>query len=198
LLDRFGAGVTLRAAGEGDGGVRTREEQQQASGLAPRLDERFRGPLMSFFLRRVRDRSEAEDLTHDVFVRLLAAAERDQIEDIDAFVFKVATNLLRDRGRRALRRNGARGIDPDLVSEITHELWEDRDPERVLLGRASLQEIIDALGELNERTRDIYILFRLESMKQREIAALYGISQSTVEKEVMRATLHLSLRTGRP
>jgi RNA polymerase sigma-70 factor (ECF subfamily) len=178
--------------------VSGKHEERQAGDLALRLNERFRGPLMSFFVRRVRNRSEAEDLTHDVFVRLLAAAERDQIEDVDAFVFKIAANLLRDRGRRALRRNGVHLGESDLVAEIAHEFVEGRDPERVLLGRASLQEIVIALGELSERTRDIYILFRLENMKQREIAALYGLSQSTVEKEVMRATLHLSLRAGRP
>lgn len=175
------------------------KESGDGDALAARLDARFRGPLMSFFLRRVRDRSEAQDLTHDVFVRLLAAAEREAIEDVDAFVFKIAANLLRDRSRKAARRGTAVGIvvDSTLVTEVTHEFVEDRDPERVLLGRASLREIIAALGELNERTRDIYILFRLENMKQREIAALYGISQSTVEKEVMRATVHLSLRAGR-
>jgi transposase len=36
----------------------------------------------------------------------------------------------------------------------------------------------------------------LENMKQREIATIYGISSSTVEKQVMRATLHLYLKFG--
>jgi RNA polymerase sigma-70 factor (ECF subfamily) len=53
---------------------------------------------------------------------------------------------------------------------------------------------LKALDELGQRTRDIYVLFRLEAMKQREIAALYGLTVKSVEKHVMRATLHLALR----
>jgi RNA polymerase sigma-70 factor (ECF subfamily) len=74
---------------------------------------------------------------------------------------------------------------------------EDRSPERVLLGEATLAEALQALDELTELTRNVFILFRLENMKQREIAALYGIAQSTVEKHVVRATVHLATRCGR-
>jgi RNA polymerase sigma factor (sigma-70 family) len=170
-----------------------------ASELRARLDARFRGPLMSFFLRRVRNRAEAEDLTQEVFARLLAALERGRIDDAEAFVFRVAANLLADRGRRLASRGGAPlSLDADeaVVAVLARQFVEDRDPERVMLGRDSLKQVLDALGELNERTRDIYILFRLERVRQREIAALYGIGVSTVEKEVMRATLHLARRAG--
>jgi len=166
--------------------------------LRTRLDARFRGPLMSFFLRRVRDQAEAEDLTQDVFIRLLGASERGEIEDVEALVFITAGNLLKDRARKTARRAGAQlaGIDMALINELTREFVEDRSPERVLLARESFAEAVAALGELGERTRDIYVLFRLENMKQKEIAALLGIARSTVEKEVMKATLHLALRCG--
>ena len=178
--------------------MRPRVDQLSAEALRARLDERFRGPLMSFFLRRVGDGAEAEDLTQDVFIRLLGAAERQPIEDVEALVVVTAGNLLKDRGRKATRRGEAsRGaIDPALVSEVAREFVEDRDPERVLLARESYAEVLAALDELGQRTRDIYVLFRLENMKQKEIAALFGIARSTVEKEVMKATLHLALRCG--
>jgi RNA polymerase sigma factor (sigma-70 family) len=178
--------------------VRRKVGQLSTDVLRARLDERFRGPLMSFFLRRVRDPAEAEDLTQDVFIRLLGVAEREAIEDVEALVFVTAGNLLKDRGRKSIRRGEARPgtIDPTLVSELTREFVEDRDPERVLLARESFAEVLAALDELGQRTRDVYVLFRLENMKQKEIAALFGIARSTVEKEVMKATLHLALRCG--
>src|SRR3546814_10173784 len=121
--------------------------------------------------------------------------EDGHIEDAEAFVFRVAANLLADRGRSMATRGGAplplEGSEA-MVSGVARECVEDRSPERVLLGQDALQQVLAALAELNERTRDIYILFRLENIRQREIASLYGISQSTVEKEVMRATLHLA------
>ncbi len=163
--------------------------------LRSRLDARFRGPLMSFFLRRIKNRPEAEDLTQEVFVRLIGSAALTRIEDADAFIFKVAANLLLDRHRRESRRRmSGSPLDGALVTELTHELIEDRGPERVLLSRESLAEALHTLGELGERTRDIFILFRLENVKQRDIAALYGIAQSTVEKHVCRAMLHLAAR----
>src|SRR3546814_19101281 len=69
--------------------------------LAEQLYAEFREPLLGFFLRRVHNRAEAEDLTQDVFVRLIRAGRSDRIENPNAFVFKLATNLLRDRGRAA-------------------------------------------------------------------------------------------------
>lgn len=161
--------------------------------------EVLRGPLMRFFMRRVRDTAEAQDLTQEVFVRLLATADRTSIEDPKAFVFQIALNLLADRGRRAQRQQAAQValVDPHLVSEATREFVEEFTPERVLVGRTEVERVAAALNELSERTRDIYLLFRLERMKQARIAELFGVSRSTIEKEVMKASLHLARRFGR-
>jgi RNA polymerase sigma factor (sigma-70 family) len=167
--------------------------------LLAQLDGRWRSPLMSFFLRRVPDRATAEDLTQDVFERLLKTSERAEIEDIEALIFVTAGNLLKDRGRKSLRRSGAllQNVDSANVSAVTHEFLEDRNPERVFLARETIGEVLRALDELGQRTRDIYILFKLEGMKQSEIARLMGVTRSVVEKDVMRAKAHLTLRFGR-
>jgi RNA polymerase sigma-70 factor (ECF subfamily) len=167
--------------------------------LKRQLDARFRRPLMSFFSRRVRNRAEAEDLTQEVFVRLLGSASVGDVVHADAFVFKIAANLLRDRGRKAARwrfMESAPVDDESLIHELTQDLVEDRGPERVLLGREQLAAALKALDELGERTKSMFVLFRLEHMKQRDIAALYGVSESTVEKQIMKATLHLAWRCG--
>jgi RNA polymerase sigma factor (sigma-70 family) len=57
-------------------------------------------------------------------------------------------------------------------------------------------DVLRTLDELGPRTRDIFVLFRLERMKQKDIAALLGIGQGTVEKHVMKAVLHLAARNG--
>jgi RNA polymerase sigma-70 factor (ECF subfamily) len=54
------------------------------------------------------------------------------------------------------------------------------------------------LEELSELTRNVFVLFRLEQMKQKDIATLLGISQGTVEKHVMKAAFHLTSRCGQP
>ena len=73
---------------------------------------------------------------------------------------------------------------------------EERDPDRVLQAKQSLTTVLEALRQLPERTRTIFVLFRLESMKQREIADMLGLSVRTVEQHVVRASVHLRERFG--
>jgi RNA polymerase sigma-70 factor (ECF subfamily) len=167
--------------------------------LRSELGPRFSGPLISFFLRRIKDRDQAEDLSQEVLLRVIRACDGDLIENPEGYVFTVAANLLKDHRRRILHNPTLRSqpIEQALADEFHRQLMEDRSPERVLLGEATLAEALQALNELTDLTRNVFILFRLENMKQKDIAALYGIGQSTVEKHVVRATLHLATRCGR-
>lgn len=168
--------------------------QPHADVVANAMSQRFRPALMAFFVRRIRNHAEAEDLTQEVLMRV---AERGQAIDAgrpDAYVFQIAANLLRDRGRRQrVRAAYQAGFGAADALSI-----EERDPDRVLQARQSLTTVMAALKALPERTRTIFILFRLESMKQREIADMLGISVRTVEQHVIRASVHLRecLRDG--
>lgn len=160
------------------------------------LAARFSAPLLSYFLRRVRDRAQAEDLVQDALLRVIRASELEVIEHPESYVFKVAANLLKDSRRHALRHPTVTCPTP-AEGEVEEMLVDERSPERVLDGETSLAQVLQALGELSELTRNVFVLFRLEHMKQKDIATLYGIAQSTVEKHVMRAMLHLARRCGR-
>lgn len=164
------------------------------------FDARFRKPLMAFFLRRAQSHSEAEDMAQEVFVRLLQHGGAVNTASAQAYVFQIATNLLRDRRRRSQTHAEAMhsSIDaPGDVHPVASALVEDRGPDRVFTGQEDLRAAIAVLDELGERTRDIFLLFRVEKMKQREIAALYGISVSAVEKHVVKAAVYLAQRFAR-
>ena len=173
--------------------------------LIARLDARFRGPLMVYFLRRRFSRTEAEDLTQEVFVRMLARDSQVPPENVDVYIFQIAANLLRDRARRGVSHRADGHTSLDAPAEVTAngldrhpDLVEDRGPERVLLAQESLTLALRALEELGERTKAIYILHRLEKMRHKEIAELLGLSVSAVEKHVVRAVAHLALRIDKP
>ena len=153
----------------------------------------YRPALLAYFGRRVRSAAEAEDLTQDVFERLLRSLERGPILNAEALVFRIAVNLLRDRARKV----HSHGIEEPLPSDgdgFTDALTEGLSPERVVVGERTLQEALSALDELGERTRAMFYLYRFENLKVREIAELYGISVSGVEKQISRALLHLTRR----
>jgi RNA polymerase sigma factor (sigma-70 family) len=182
----------------------SRDDHPSREALIARLDARFRGPLMVYFLRRKFLRGEAEDLTQEVFVRMIGREDDVPPENADVYIFQIAANLLRDRARRATTRKADSHASLDAPTElaaqgVAHhpELVEDRGPERVLLAQESLAEAMRALGELSERTRHIYILHRLEKMRHKDIAALLGLSVSAVEKHVIRAVAHLTERCGK-
>jgi len=170
---------------------------------AAELAARYRRPLMSYFLRRARDRQDAEDLTQEVFLRILRRDEAVPLENAEVYLFRIAANLLRDRARRAgTHRSSAHASLDAAAPEFSDSgllapgLVEDRGPERVLLSQESLTEVLRALDELGDRTRDIFMLFRLEKMKHRDIAAIYGMTVSAVEKHIAKAGVHLARRFG--
>lgn len=158
------------------------------------LDARFRAPLLAYFYRRIGNIQEAEDLTQETFVRLIRSEKFQKVDEANAFVFRVATNLLRDRARANFRQHAKLvPLEPEAVEP---RLIEGIDPERVFIAREDLSQALAHLATLAERTQNIFILFRVEGMKQKDIAAAYGISVSAVEKHIMAATLHLAKRFG--
>jgi RNA polymerase sigma factor (sigma-70 family) len=162
--------------------------------LIGELDRRFRLPLIAYFRRRVSGASEAEDLTQDVFERVLKALSHAPIVNAEALVFRIAVNLLRDRARREITRGGEQSLTSENIVALADALTVDLSPERVVLGERTLADVLAALQELGERTQAIFYLYRLENLKIREIAAIYGISASAVEKQVSKALLHLTRR----
>lgn len=154
------------------------------------LSRRFRPALIAFFVRRMHNHAEAEDLTQEVLMRVVERSAAIDERGPDAYVFQIAANLLRDRGRRlkvrAAYQAGFGMIDAGRVEEL--------DPDRVVQGRHTLAVILRALNELPDRTRNIFILFRLENMKQREIADTLGLSVRTIEQHVIRASVYLRQR----
>jgi RNA polymerase sigma factor (sigma-70 family) len=156
-----------------------------------RLSQRYRHPLIAYFQRRVGSRDEAEDLTQEVFLRLVRRLDVETIDNPEAFVFRTAINLLRDRSRRGK-------TSTSHLTELTHHqpTVEDISPERVLDSRQSLDSVLRALDELDERTRDVFILHRLEGMKHAELATLYGVSVSSIEKYIMKALARVAMRAG--
>jgi RNA polymerase sigma-70 factor (ECF subfamily) len=106
--------------------------------------------------------------------------------------------LLKDRARlRQTHQAGAHASLDDPNAKSLQALSEDRHPERVLAGKDTLREFLEGLAALNERTRDIFILARIERMSQRDIAKLFGITVSAVEKHIMKALDHLGARLSR-
>ena len=143
---------------------------------------RLRPALLAYFMRRVRNHAEAEDLTQELLMRVMQKDLSD-ISSPEAYIFQMAANLLADRARRLKVRAHYR----DMTLRSEDRAIETIDPHRITVGRMELGQIGKALGTLPERTRTIFILYRIECMGQDAIAEAFGISVSAVKKQVARA-----------
>jgi len=150
------------------------------------LGRRWRPVLLAYFLRRVRDRAEAEDLTQELLAKLLAR-DRGAVEAPEAYIFQMASNLLADRARRFRVRTQFL----DMVGRADDAGVDPIDPFRIVAGRTELERLEAAIGALPDRTRTIFVLFRLENLAQDRIADAYGISTRAVKRHVARAMAHL-------
>lgn len=154
------------------------------------LSVRLRPPLVQFFERRVGSSVEAEDLAQELFERLARQSDLGRLEQLDGYVFTVATNLLRDRARK----RASHAADAHFALEEVAEFSEEITPERVLMGKDAVNRFLAALAELPERTRTVLMLRRYEGLEFKEIARRLGISVSAVEKHMVRAMDYLSRR----
>jgi RNA polymerase sigma-70 factor (ECF subfamily) len=172
------------------------ERAAEAPPLSELLDRLYRAPLKRLFMRREGSVADAEDFVQDVFARLIERPPDHRYEKPRAYVFAVAVNLLRDRARRERRQAGvvARTAAPAAL-ELAR--CEEADAESVLIQKDELRRLMEALDEMNARTRSIFILCRFQGVPQKEIAGKLGITVSAVEKQVSKALVQLATRLER-
>src|SRR3546814_14623778 len=118
----------------------------EASAQAEALNQRFRPALMSFFLRRIHNFAEAEDLTQDVIVRISERAATIDAARPDDYVFQNAANLLREYWRRSKVRQSY-----ELETRSVRGAWMDEiELERT---RQSRQVGFTEIGTTTSRER---------------------------------------------
>ncbi|HEU0067131.1 MAG TPA: sigma-70 family RNA polymerase sigma factor [Sphingomonas sp.] len=155
------------------------------------VSKRLRPALVAFFQRRLRDPSHAEDLAQDLFCRL-AASPQHVVDNPEAYVFRIAANLVNDHYRHeTVRTRYHHSTDTGQERDV------DRiDAERLLAARESVGRVAQVLNTLPERTRHIFILYRLEGMPRKAIADSFGISVSAIEKHIATAMCTLLRDAG--
>ncbi|RNF81704.1 RNA polymerase sigma factor [Montanilutibacter psychrotolerans] len=156
--------------------------------------ERFlrehRDALVGFLARRAGE-EDAKDIAQESMVRLMRYRAQPP-EQLKLLMYRIALNVLNDRGRRQqTRQAGAHvSLDEDYDNlpsgEASHDQRVAHQQELVLVRAAILQ--------LPERCRQVYLLNRLEGMSYSEIARHCGISVKAVEKHIGKALAQLRLK----
>lgn len=145
--------------------------------------QRHRAPLTRYFRRRGMSAEEAEDLTQDVFLKIMRRVQESTDPLADGYVFAAASSVLIDYRRRLAARGNSRqalAVDEDIVcdSPLADRIVEDRETLRVIR-----QEIT----KLPAKVARAFILHRFDQVPQTEIARIMNVSTSSVEKYVVAA-----------
>ena len=120
------------------------------------------------------DRSGAEDVLQDAYLKFVRAAAVQDLKEPIAYLHRIVRNLSVDAKRRSNRERGRVSADADGTLEtVAHDYPT---PERQASSRQDLAILEASLAELPERTRRVLEMYWYEEFSLREIAAALGIS----------------------
>ncbi|MEW6705675.1 MAG: sigma-70 family RNA polymerase sigma factor [Pseudomonadota bacterium] len=142
------------------------------------------------------DKSVAEDVVHDAYLRAVDGARGEAaVQQPLSYAHRMVRNLAIDHHRRGALES--RLFEPEEgAAEVAAPAA--RTPEALAIDRQQLTLVARALAELPERTRRVFDLYRFEGRTQREIGALLGLSAATVNQLIRQVLDHCrqALRQG--
>jgi RNA polymerase sigma factor (sigma-70 family) len=156
--------------------------------------ERDRPRLRSFIRKHVSDTGEAEDILQDVFYELLEAYRlMKPVEHVTAWLFRVARNRMIDLFRRkkpaSLNSPASVEEDGDTLEDLLPSA--DAGPEAAYARNLLLDALEEALEELPQAQREVFIAHELLGQSFNEISAETGLSVNTLLSRKHYAVTHL-------
>jgi RNA polymerase sigma factor (sigma-70 family) len=155
--------------------------------------------LRNYIRKHVLDNEATEDILQEVFTELVEAYRLVKpIEQVSAWLFRVAKNRIVDRFRgRKYESLAAPKYGEDSDTPVTLEDLlpsPDDGPDAVYARTVLLEEIEDALQELPEEQRTVFIAHEAEGYSFKELAAETGVSVNTLLSRKHYAVVHLRRR----
>ena len=161
---------------------------------------RYERPIFSLVYRMVRDRSLAEDLSQEAFVKAFQALDRyDPSYKFSSWIFKIANNLTIDHLRK--RRIDTVSIDGSPHATSAEQQAQtrlvvesgDENPLEYVENRELGGLIEEAIGELRPEYRTAVLLRHVEGYAYDEIAQIMEIPLGTVKTYLHRARAELKV-----
>ncbi len=149
-----------------------------------------RDKLVNFIQKRIQDFEVAEDMTQDVFYKLTNVV--DTIDSVDAWMFTVARNQIKDYFKKKREQSMGQFVDddhelqlPGLVADISNM------PDSLYTREAVWEELEYSLQELPEAQREVFVMHELENFSIREIAEFQKVNTNTVLSRKRYAVAYL-------
>jgi RNA polymerase sigma factor (sigma-70 family) len=159
---------------------------------------RFGKRLLGFIRQRVGNEADAEDILQDVWYQLTTTVDTEPIEQISGWLFAVARNKIIDRYRKrkpeSLEHMLRDGDDPAAADLAGILLDDSQNPETVNLRALFWKTLQEALDELPEEQRLVFVWNELEDIPFKEISVMTGENVNTLISRKRYAVLFLRER----
>jgi RNA polymerase sigma-70 factor (ECF subfamily) len=145
--------------------------------------------LVRWLTRKFGDTETARDIAQSAYLRVWRYAQTQTIENPQALIFRTAANLAANEFRARKRMQAIR-LDASTVSKedpIEQIASSAPSPEAAEVVRQEIAASMTAINALPASIRRAFILSRFEDKTYREIAAILGVSESSVEKYIIAA-----------
>lgn len=155
------------------------------------LDQLFRTEaprLTQYFRRRIGNGDDAVDLVQEAFLRLAGAQPMEGLRNPKAYLQRIARNLLFNRSKRAEQKL----VATQLPVGADREIAVAPDQSHAIEANDLIRLYRRAVDSLTPRTREVFLLHRVDELSYKEIAARLEISVSTVQYHMVNALLHIS------
>jgi RNA polymerase sigma-70 factor (ECF subfamily) len=150
-----------------------------------------RDELLNYANKFLQDRSIAEDVVQEAWLRLSARDGRgDEIANTLSYLYSIVRNLALD-----LIRRGPREVAEAPDSEMWTGLPSDTpSAEDVAVQRDEMRALMQAISELPQRTQIAFRMYKLEEKSLQEVGAYLGVSVARAHQIVREALLHATAR----
>jgi RNA polymerase sigma-70 factor, ECF subfamily len=152
------------------------------------LVDRHQRRVFNLVLRMVANRSDAEDLSQEIFCKLYQQLDRyDPSLPLENWLVRIATN----HTINWLERKRVPTVPLEIQARGPHALLEPRDREPLPIDRAEDSEaramILGALQQLPTNLRLVFVLKYMEDYTSEEVAALIDVPRNTAKTWIFRA-----------
>lgn len=149
--------------------------------------------LLGFIRKRVKNEADAEDILQDVWYQLSAVVNAEPVEQMGAWLYRVARNKIIDKYRKKKELIWEEKEEEEDDFRDIH-LMDNETPETEYQERLIWKTLFAALDELPAEQRDVFVWHELDHVPFAEIASLTGEPVGTLISRKRYAVLHLRKR----
>ena len=160
--------------------------------------QQFGKKLFGFIRGKVKTTEEAEDILQDVWYQFSRLTNLDELENVSAWLYRVAQNRVTDNYRKKKTENLEDYTYENDENEISFKeillLDENANPELAIFKEQFWHELMEALDELPENQREVFLLNEIEDYTLQEIANKKNENLKTIISRKGYAVKHLRKR----